>query len=142
MNPCVKLGGIRPGLIIFDYEISGISGNEFIKQANEIQTNTPIVLTSSFLDKDVCLDALRSGAYAVAAKPFVKKELINVIEFQLERYFHFKNMVKGLNFLIARLGSLENTLTDENQKRLMRDIHGRINLLWDFKANIYKNESK
>lgn len=137
-----QMRNIRPDLIILDYEMPGMDGNEFIRKSNEAQTNIPIILASNFLDKDICLDALHSGAYAIAEKPFVQKDLLDIIEFQLERYYHFKNMVSGLNFLIARLGSLEKTITTDNQKRLMHDIHGCINMIWEYKSNIYKKESK
>jgi CheY-like chemotaxis protein len=57
-------------LMLSDIRMSGMSGAELFERARKLRPEMPVVLMTAFAVEDVVRGVLRSGVFAVLAKPF------------------------------------------------------------------------
>ncbi|MCX7674466.1 MAG: response regulator [Bdellovibrionaceae bacterium] len=65
----LKKGGPTPDLVITDFKMDGISGVELMQQLRAMGLESPILLLSGFVEKDVALEAVEQGVFAILEKP-------------------------------------------------------------------------
>jgi CheY-like chemotaxis protein/glycine cleavage system H lipoate-binding protein len=66
-------------LVITDLMMPGIDGLQFIDDARKIHKECKIIMITGYATMRTALQALRKGAFDYIAKPFTKKELLNVV---------------------------------------------------------------
>jgi len=81
-------------LIICDIMLPKIDGFQFLKKAQEMNNQTPIVITSGFASYQNAVKALYNGALDFIPKPFTIDELLSVIR----RGFKFHDILKAHNY--------------------------------------------
>ena len=59
---------LRPGLVLMDINMNGISGIEATRQITQAHPETVVVLASTYQEEDLPADALTSGAAAYVNK--------------------------------------------------------------------------
>ncbi len=69
----------RPGAILTDLRMPGISGFEFLKQIRNADKNLPIIIMTAYSDLDTTVQAYREGAFEYLPKPFDIDEAIDLI---------------------------------------------------------------
>lgn len=94
-----KITSLSPDLVIVDQKMPEMTGIEFIENARKNLLNIPIIFTTGFLDKDLCLKALRIGADAIIEKPFSKEEVVQIVENCLKKYSNYKSLINIINSL-------------------------------------------
>jgi two-component system C4-dicarboxylate transport response regulator DctD len=68
-----------PGVVVSDIRMQGISGLEFLQQAQAIDADIPVVLISGHSDIAIAVKAIHDGAYDFIEKPFAAEHLIETV---------------------------------------------------------------
>jgi diguanylate cyclase (GGDEF)-like protein len=102
----------KPNALLLDILLPDVSGIEILKKVKKIDPNLPVIMMTGQPDEEKKIDSLRSGAYAILAKPFKSYEEV----------YHIVN--NAANHHIETLRTVE--LTAEIEKR---HEHERLNLL-------------
>jgi diguanylate cyclase (GGDEF)-like protein len=102
----------KPNAVLLDIFLTNISGIEVLQKIRKIDPNLPIIMMTGQLDEEKKIESLRSGAYAILAKPFKSYEEV----------YHITN--NSANHYLETLRTTE--LTAEIEKR---HEHERLNLL-------------
>ncbi|MEO0270872.1 MAG: sigma-54 dependent transcriptional regulator [candidate division WOR-3 bacterium] len=87
-NPELALNKIKeekPGLIITDIKMPGISGFEILEEAKKINFNIPVIMITAYASLESVIEAFRKGASDYLIKPFSEEELI----YRIEKYLPF-----------------------------------------------------
>lgn len=74
------LTGFTPSVIITDYQMPGMTGDEFIERARKVHPTTPVLLISGNLSDFFIYGFLRFDRFSVLRKPFETEELITRLE--------------------------------------------------------------
>jgi two-component system, cell cycle response regulator len=108
----VEIHDKKPNAVLLDIFLTNISGIEVLQKIRKIDPNLPIIMMTGQLDEEKKIESLRSGAYAILAKPFKSYEEV----------YHITN--NAANHYLETLRTTE--LTAEIEKR---HEHERLNLL-------------
>jgi CheY-like chemotaxis protein len=74
-----KLSTLRPGLVIVDERMPGISGSEFVRQMRKLGFGSvPIIMVSA--SRGFEADALNAGASGCLEKPFDIENFIHLVQ--------------------------------------------------------------
>jgi diguanylate cyclase (GGDEF)-like protein len=111
-NLAVEIKQKRPNAILLDVILPNASGIELLQKIRKIDQNLPVIMMTGQPDDEKKLESLRSGAYALLAKPFRSYEEV----------FHIVN--NAANHYAETLKTID--LTAEIEKR---HEHERLNLL-------------
>lgn len=68
--------GLRPDLLIVDYVMPEMNGDEFLRALPEPVRSAPFVLVTALSDPNMCIDLARSRDLHVIGKPFDLEHLI------------------------------------------------------------------
>lgn len=79
------LGRVKPGLIVVDLKMPGISGIEVVRRVHEIDPEIIIVVITGYATIDTAVEAMKCGAYDFLPKPFSPEELRLIVRRGLER---------------------------------------------------------
>lgn len=74
------LKATRPGVLVSDIRLPGISGLDLLLRVRESHKDLPVVLMTAFADAHVAVEALRAGARDFLLKPFRPEQLIEVVK--------------------------------------------------------------
>jgi two-component system, sensor histidine kinase and response regulator len=75
----------KPGLVVVDLKMPGISGMEVVSRVHELEPNTTIVVITGYATIDTAVEAMKCGAYDFLPKPFSPDELRIIVSRGLER---------------------------------------------------------
>ena len=76
---------LKPGLVVVDLKMPGISGLEVISRVHEIDPQIIMVVITGYATIDTAVEAMKSGAYDFLPKPFSPDELRMIINRGLDR---------------------------------------------------------
>ncbi|RLT19306.1 MAG: PAS domain S-box protein [Planctomycetota bacterium] len=85
VNQQAALDAIRaaPGefdVVVTDYNMPGMQGLDVAREVRAIRADLPVIVTSGYIDEELRTGAEAAGVQALIPKPFVLKELYEVIE--------------------------------------------------------------
>jgi len=80
-----RIKEFRPGLIVVDLKMPGISGIEVIEQVREFDPDIVIVVITGYATVGSAVEAMKAGAYDFLPKPFTPDELRLIIRRAMER---------------------------------------------------------
>ncbi len=72
-------------LVLVDLRMPGISGFDFIEQAQPIAPETVFVVITAYATLEAAVEATKRGAYDFIAKPFAPDDLLRIVNRALER---------------------------------------------------------
>jgi two-component system, NtrC family, nitrogen regulation response regulator NtrX len=72
-------------LVISDVRMPKIDGLEFLKKANALKPNIPIIILSANANVDLAIDAVKQGAFDYLAKPPNLNKLLQMVRAALEK---------------------------------------------------------
>ena len=75
----------RPGVVVLDVRMPGMSGTRLQDEMIERRIDTPIIFLTGHGDVDMAVNALRKGAYHFLQKPVDTDELVRTIRECLEK---------------------------------------------------------
>ena len=76
---------LKPGLVVVDLKMPGISGMEVISRVHEIDPQIIIIVITGYATIDTAVEAMKSGAYDFLPKPFSPDELRLIVNRGLDR---------------------------------------------------------
>ncbi len=76
---------IKPGLVVVDLKMPGISGTDVISRVHELEPNITVIVITGYATIDTAVEAMKCGAYDFLPKPFSPDELRIVVSRGLER---------------------------------------------------------
>lgn len=87
-SPAALLAGAdlkRPGCILLDVRLPGLSGLDFQGQLERMGSKLPIVFMSGFGDIPMSVRAMKAGAVDFLVKPFRDQDLLDAVSTAIER---------------------------------------------------------
>ncbi len=73
------------GVVVSDIRMPHMDGMEFLKQAQTIDRDLPVILITGHGDIAMAVEAMRNGAYDFIEKPFAADQLIETVRRALEK---------------------------------------------------------
>ena len=74
-----------PGVVICDIRLPKMDGLSFLKQAQQIDMDLPVILITGHGDISTAVQAMRDGAYDFIEKPYSADRLVKTVERALEK---------------------------------------------------------
>ena len=115
--------GEKPGCILLDVQIPGLSGPELQGRLVELGSRLPIVFLTGHADTATTVRAIKAGAEDFLTKPVSSEQLIDAIERALARQAAARDQRSKLDFLRALVASL----TPRERQVFDLIVRGKIN---------------
>lgn len=74
-----------PNCLVLDIRLRGISGLEFQRELAEANIHLPIIFITGHGDVPMTVRAMKAGAVEFLTKPFRDQDLLDAVQFALER---------------------------------------------------------
>jgi FixJ family two-component response regulator len=113
----------RPGCVVLDVRMPGMSGLELQDQLNERGAIVPVIFISGHADIPMAVEAVRHGAFDFLQKPFRDQDLLDRVQAAIERDAANRKQLRELEALRRRLDSL----TEREREVLELVTQGRAN---------------
>ena len=113
----------RPGCILLDVQMPGLSGLDLQSRLIERGSILPIIFVTGYADTPATVRAIKAGAEDFLTKPASSGQLIDAIERAMTRYEssrHQRNEINSFRGLVA-------TLTPRERQVFNLIVRGRIN---------------
>jgi two-component system nitrogen regulation response regulator GlnG len=73
-------GNARPGALLSDIRMGGMSGFDLIEKLEQKAPGIPVIIMTAFGDLDSAVDAYKYGAFEYLTKPFDIKDMVSLVE--------------------------------------------------------------
>lgn len=113
----------RPGCLVLDIRMPGMSGLELQQKLNERHSILPIIFITGHGDVPMAVEAMQAGAVDFIQKPFRDQDLIDRINQALEKDASNRAALGERNDIRRRL----ETLTPREHEVLDLVVHGKAN---------------
>jgi two-component system response regulator FixJ len=113
----------KPGVLLLDQRMNGMSGLELQKELGIRNVDMPIIFITGHGDIPMSVIAMRSGAVTVLEKPFNNRQLIN----SLEESLTVVRKSTTVHHLQANIRSRFETLTRREQEVMKHVVQGKTN---------------
>jgi two-component system response regulator FixJ len=113
----------RPGCLVLDIRMPGMSGLELQQKLNEKHSILPIIFITGHGDVPMAVEAMQAGAVDFIQKPFRDQDLIDRINQALEKDSSNRAALGERNDIRRRL----DTLTPREREVLDLVVHGKAN---------------
>jgi len=113
----------RPGCLVLDIRMPGMSGLELQEQLVGRRAILPIIFITGHGDVPMAVEAMQAGAMDFIQKPFHDQELLDRINQALTKDAEMRQSIKGLNGIRERLASL----TQRERQVMNLVVHGKAN---------------
>jgi two-component system, LuxR family, response regulator FixJ len=113
----------RPGCLVLDIRMPGMSGLELQQKLNERHSIIPIIFITGHGDVPMAVEAMQAGAVDFIQKPFRDQDLIDRINQALEKDGSNRAALGERNDIRRRL----ETLTPREREVLDLVVHGKAN---------------
>ncbi len=114
---------LRPGCLVLDVRMPGMSGLDLQEELNRRQVLLPIIFITGHGDVPMAVQALKRGAAEFIQKPFRDQDLLERIEGALERDAGHRKAWTAREFIVQRL----DTLTARESEVLEKVVAGAPN---------------
>jgi len=113
----------RPGCILLDVRIPGISGPDLQARLIELGSTLPIVFLTGHADTQTTVQTIKAGAQDFLTKPVSSDRLLGAIE----RAIAFQQARRGQRDELGRLRSLVELLTPRERQVFDLVVRGKMN---------------
>ena len=113
----------RPGCILLDVQMPGLSGLELQNRLIERGSILPIVFVTGYADTPTTVRAIKAGAEDFLTKPASSEQLIDAIERAMARYEAARRQRSEFNSLCGLVA----TLTPRERQVFNLIVRGKIN---------------
>jgi RNA polymerase sigma factor (sigma-70 family) len=119
-----RLPGVdKPGCILLDVRMPGLSGPELQSRLIELGSILPIVFVTGHADTPTTVQAIKAGAEDFLTKPISSEQLIDAIERAMARYESARSQRGKLDAIRALVA----TLTPRERQVFDLIVRGKIN---------------
>jgi len=113
----------RPGCLVLDVRLPGLSGLDFQRYLNSSGSTKPIVFLTGHADIPMTVQAMKAGAVDFLTKPFRDQSLLDAVKIGIERDAAQR---AAATVVQLHLGRFE-TLTARERQILREVANGRLN---------------
>ena len=113
----------RPGCLVLDIRMPGMSGLELQERLNERDVNLPIVFITGHGDVPMAVEAMKRGAVDFIQKPFRDQELLDRINLALEHNRERRDTEAARHIIADRI----ETLTPREREIMEMVVEGKAN---------------
>lgn len=129
-NPEMFLEAIKtqtPDVVVTDFKMPKLSGLDVLKAVREHHPDTPVIILTGFITKEILMDSLKDGGfYRAIEKPFKHVNLIQDC-WSAYKFHEIKKMTrKSLNLLLYQFSDLEKFLISTGQEDVARTMGNEI----------------
>lgn len=96
----------RPGCLVLDVRMPGMSGLELQKELASRSSTLPIIFITAHADVPMAVEAIKAGAVDFVRKPFRDQELIDKIQHAIEENARVRLELADLTQIASRIASL------------------------------------
>lgn len=108
-------------MVLTDAHLDGMSGYEFLTQANERWPNIPALMITAYATPKLAVEAIKAGAVDYLPKPFAPEELLHAISRCAERHTLIKQN-RNLRSQVSDEYSLDHIIGKSTPVEKMRDL--------------------
>lgn len=101
-----KLDGGRPGCIVLDVRLPGMSGLEIQRRLKDLGNTHPVVIVSGHADVPTAVKAMKNGAVDLLQKPFSNQALLDLVQRCIEIDAHARKNKSRRRVYLARYDQL------------------------------------
>jgi len=102
------LAGAKPGCVITDVRMPGLSGIELLQQLKRLEVNLPVIVITGHGDVPLAVEAMKSGAIDFLEKPFDDGALLNAVKAALRHRGADAKREADRSEILERLATLSN----------------------------------
>lgn len=113
----------RPGCIVLDVRLPGVSGLDFQAHLDKAGSRLPIIFMTGYGDISMSVRAMKAGAVDFLAKPFRDQDLLDAVLSAVERDLSRRRDIERYSEVAARY----NTLTVREREVLDAVVQGLMN---------------
>ena len=113
----------RPGCILLDVRMPGLSGPTLQRRLQELGSTLPILFLTGYVDVSTTVKAIKAGADDFLIKPVQSGELLQAIEQALTRHETALELKREFDAMRRRLA----TLTPRERQVFVLIVRGKIN---------------
>jgi FixJ family two-component response regulator len=113
----------RPGCILLDVRLPGVSGLDFQQQLERLGNRMPIVFMTGFGDIPMSVRAMKAGAVDFLTKPFKDQDVLDAVAAALERDAAHRRQSAQSDAVVA----LAEHLTPREREVLRAVVRGLMN---------------
>jgi len=113
----------RPGCILLDVRIPGLSGPELQKRLSELGSTLPILFLTGYPDVRTTVDTIKAGAEDFLVKPIASEQLLHAIEQAMTHHEAARASRARLDVMRTHLGGL----TPRERQVFELVVQGKIN---------------
>jgi len=96
----------RPGCLVLDVRMPGMSGLELQEKLEELHSTLPIIFLTAHGDVPMAVKAVKAGAVDFIQKPFHDQELIDKIQHAMEQDARNREKLTDHQEILGRIESL------------------------------------
>ena len=96
----------RPGCLVLDVRMPGMSGLELQQQLEKLHSTLPIIFLTAHADVPMAVAAVKAGAVDFIQKPFRDQDLIDKIQHAIEEDASVRKMLADRQQILTRIESL------------------------------------
>ncbi len=96
----------RPGCLVLDVRMPGMSGLELQQQLDKLHSTLPIIFLTAHADVPMAVTAVKAGAVDFIQKPFRDQDLIDKIQHAIEEDARIRKMLADRQQILTRIESL------------------------------------
>lgn len=122
----------RPGCLLLDIRMPGMSGIDLQEKLKEMKTGIPIIFITGHGDVPMAVKAIQAGAADFIQKPFRDQELIDRIREVLADDVEVRNERTLRNEILERM----NTLTEREKEVMEQVVAGKANKVVAIDLNV------
>ncbi len=120
----------RPGCLVLDVRMPGMSGIEVQERLQELGSTLPIIFVTAHGDVPMAVDAMKAGALDFVEKPFRDQELLDKIRQALDHDARIRDERSAVAEIEGRLSRLtpretevmELVVAGKSNKRIAREL--------------------
>jgi FixJ family two-component response regulator len=113
----------RPGCILLDVRLPGVSGLDFQTQLERVGSKMPIVFMTGFGDIPMSVQAMKAGAVDFLTKPFKDQDILDAVAAAMERDAARRRQ----SALSEAVASLAGSLTPREREVMEAVVKGLMN---------------
>lgn len=122
----------RPGCLVLDIRMPGMSGLELQDKLKQMGSILPIIFITGHGDVPMAVKAIKAGAMDFVQKPFRDQELIDRIREVLEEDSHVRAEKLQRNEILRRM----DTLTEREREVMEQVVDGKANKVVAIDLNV------
>lgn len=117
-----KFREFTPDLVITDHIMPNMQGLDMIKHIREIDQETPIIITTAYIDIDFLITSINLGVVQFLAKPINEEQLLNTINIAVSKTLIKNLQIKATEQEIELLKLKEKHNETQQQNALKKEL--------------------